>query len=602
MKNDRKNRMLVCLLSLGLLAVGSGCTDNDFDLSKIDSTIGIGGDGFVLPTNSTENIVLDDILDLNNSDFVSIASNGDYIFSKNGDDCTPAHPLIDRVTVAKQSINDGFELEIPVSSFMASARRVKRVAVSEVKAGGKVADFSFNGSVSSDIRDLESAGVASHVRIDVNLNNDLKRCISTFKTLTLTLPPYMRLNVTGYSPSNMKYDAATGKVVFSNVSTSSPIYLTGVIDQLDFKSKSTSASHLTFTAGKDNKDGVVDLKGEIGANVVFDDVNTDNITASSRLVLTANMQMGDITINDATGKFDPEIDLGNLGKVDINDVPDFLSDKDVTINLYNPSITLTVNSDMAVGGKLTGKIIAVGENGNTMASVDVPEMTIKPNHLTRVCICKRNEGIDNSLYDEVKVVPSLSDLLTRIPKSLKFEADAHADATTTAHVELGKEYTIDPSYSVSAPLAFDDNAQIVYRDTLDGWHDDIEDYDLSDGSYIELTSDIVNLMPANLVLTVNAIDTEGNAISADRVEVSVSGTVKGSTDGTTPATTPLTITLKEKQKGAIKDVDGLAFKIEAAAGQGNDCIRGVTINAYKHTLKASNLKVRLVGKVIADFN
>lgn len=596
--------MLVCLLSFSLLGIGSGCTDNDFDLSKIDSTIGIGGDGLVLPTNSTENIVLDDILDLNNSDFVSIASNGDYIFSKNGDDCNPAHPLIDRVTVAKQTINDGFEIEIPVSSFMASARRtnVRRVSVPEVVVGGKVADFSFDGSVSCDIRDLESAGVASHVRIDVNLNNDLKHCISTFKTLTLTLPSYMRLNVTGHSPSNMNYDAATGKVVFSNVSTSSQIYLEGVIDRLDFKAKSTSASHLTFAAGKGGKDGVVDLKGEIDASVVFDNVNTDNITSSSRLVLTANMQMGDITINDATGKFDPEIDLGDLGKVDINDVPDFLSDKDVTINLYNPSVTLVINSDMSIGGKLKGKIIAVGENGNTMASVDVPEMTIKPNHLTRVCICKREDGIDKSQYDEVKVVPNLSDLLTRIPKSLKFEADASADATTTAYVELGKAYTIAPSYSVSAPLAFDDNAQIVYRDTLDGWHDDIADYDLSEGSYIELTSDIVNLMPANLVLTVNAIDTEGNAISADRVEVTVSGTVKGSADGTTPATTPLTITLKEKQKGVIKDVDGLAFKIEAAAGQGNDCIRGVTINAYKHTLKASNLKVRLVGKVIADFN
>ena len=32
MKNDsNKSKMLVCLLSCGLLTLGTGCTDNDFD-------------------------------------------------------------------------------------------------------------------------------------------------------------------------------------------------------------------------------------------------------------------------------------------------------------------------------------------------------------------------------------------------------------------------------------------------------------------------------------------------------------------------------------------------------------------------------------------
>ena len=72
-KGINKSRIVACMLAAGFLAVGSGCTDSDFDLSNIDQTIGIGGDGLQLPTNSTENIVLDDLLDLNNSDFISIA-------------------------------------------------------------------------------------------------------------------------------------------------------------------------------------------------------------------------------------------------------------------------------------------------------------------------------------------------------------------------------------------------------------------------------------------------------------------------------------------------------------------------------------------------
>lgn len=107
MKSDiNKSKMLVCLLSCGMLTLGTGCTDNDFDLSKIDTTIGIGGNELTLPTNSTENIMLDDVLELNNSDLVYVAENGDYMFKKEGDDCAPAHPLVDKVNVSQTNIKN----------------------------------------------------------------------------------------------------------------------------------------------------------------------------------------------------------------------------------------------------------------------------------------------------------------------------------------------------------------------------------------------------------------------------------------------------------------------------------------------------------------
>ena len=55
-------------------------------------------------------------------------------------------------------------------------------------------------------------------------------------------------------------------------------------------------------------------------------------------------------------------------------------------------------------------------------------------------------------------------------------------------------------------------------------------------------------------------------------------------------------------RGALKTVDGLVFRIAAASGKGSEAIVGKTINAYKHTLTARNIKVKLVGKIIADLN
>ena len=122
-KRINNSKIVACMLALGFMAVGSGCTDSDFDLSSIDSTIGLGGDGLQLPACSTEDMLLDDVLDLNNSDFISIADNGDYIFTKDGGDMTPAHPNIDKVEVTKARINNNFKVEIPVSALTQVKRK-----------------------------------------------------------------------------------------------------------------------------------------------------------------------------------------------------------------------------------------------------------------------------------------------------------------------------------------------------------------------------------------------------------------------------------------------------------------------------------------------
>lgn len=611
-KYSKKSMMLICLLSVGFLVVGTGCTDKDFDLSNIDATIGIGGDGLELPVNSTENIVLEDILDLGNSDFVSIADNGDYIFSKDGGDCIPAHPFVERVNIEKADINNSFKLhiDIPSSALAARKRAPRRVKINDVSFEDKVSEFSFSGSAAKEIKKLVTASVSSDVSINVNLTPDLKSCITTFKTLSLTLPSYMIIDITSCSSpaSNYTYDKNTGKITLLNVNTSSPIYIKGIVRTLDFTKKATSANKLVFTAGKNNGNGSIDLNGEIRTGVSFDEVNVGNANTSN-LYLTASMSMGNIVINGAKGCFDPEINLGNLGRVDIGSVPDFLTGDDVKVNLYNPVIALTIDNNVPLAGKISGNIIAADRDGKTLASVHVPEMDIYAHTgdegsstVTRVGICKYPAELDQSKYDEVIGVSNLSDILRTIPNSIRFEADAKVDATKEAEIRLGHEYTIAPHYEVMAPLAFDEGAQIVYRDTLDGWNDDIKDLDFADGAYIELQSDIVNRLPAYLNVSAFAVDVDGNAIPDNRIEVVVSNSVKASEDGNTAVTTPIVITLKEKEKGALKTVDGLSFMIAAAASEDNKSIVGKTINSISQTLTATNIKVRLVGRIIADLN
>ena len=605
MKNDsNKSKMLVCLLSCGLLTLGTGCTDNDFDLSKIDTTIGIGGNGLTLPTNSTENIMLDDFLELKNSDLVSIADNGDYMFHKEGDDCTPAHPNIDKVVVTSQGINNNFKVAVvvPPSALLSGRKLSKRAKkIDLIKAGGKVAEFEYVGNAPKEIEDLTSAGVAAPVTIRVNLSNDLKNFVPKFKELTLQIPSYMHLNITSCSPNSYSYNPKTGKITLTDVSTASNIVIEGMVNMLDFKATPTTNNKLTFVANKKNE-GKVNMKGEIETSISFDEINANVTSIPSDLHLSAVMSMDDITITSAKGKFNPDIDLGNLGNIEINDVPDFLTGDEVNVNLHNPVIELKIGSDIAVTGKVSGTIVATFDNGKPNRSVDIPKMTIKPNANTRICICKHKEGVNATNYDEVVEVPNLSDIFATIPKTIKFNADASADATQEAEVKLGHQYTITPKYNITAPLAFDAGANISYTDSFDGWNEDIEDCEFAEGTYIELTADIENKLPAYLDVNADAIDVDGNKMSQDLIEVKVSNSIAASTDGVQAKTTPIIITLREKKSGMLKKVDGLKYNIKLAAGEGNDAIVGKTINAYHHTITAKNIKVKLVGKIIADFN
>ena len=115
-KLTTNSKLIGCLMGLSIVALGTGCTDSDYDLSSVDSTIGVGGEGLELPTSSTENIILDDVLKLNNSDFVKIAANGDYMFNKDGDEATPSHPYINKIRVEKANVNNNFRLHITLPS------------------------------------------------------------------------------------------------------------------------------------------------------------------------------------------------------------------------------------------------------------------------------------------------------------------------------------------------------------------------------------------------------------------------------------------------------------------------------------------------------
>ncbi len=591
----KKKQMKASLLLAYLLTLGfsvTGCTNDDYDFDQIDATMGFGSGELEIPASSTMNIPLSDILELEEGGSVKIAANGDYLFQLTGSDASSASPMISPIVLRGNSYSNTLTLNAN------SAAKGTRAAGSHLSfVSPKELMFKYNGTDAA-VKSLKSAEVAGEIELKINLTlGGLSSAINKINKATLTLPGYLQIssvngNVNGVPMVN------GSKITVENVSTSRNLQLTIKAKKLDFANQDAYGKVVIGNNGSIKMDGYFDLG--IEANVTG--------VPTSALSIGANVTVNDITLKSATGIFDPEINISSLGDVSVTGVPDFLSEDGVRADLDNPQIILSIKNDMDAAAKVSAKVIST-KNGQNLATVQLPEMnicktTVVP--VTKICICRHNTEELTAQYGAANVyeVSNLATLINQhIPDHVQItDVKTKADLSQEMTIEFGRNYKVVPSYEIYAPLVFAEDAVIEYADDFDGWNDDLDDLELSEGTYVRLTADAQNLVPATLIVEATPLGLEGADIS-NLIEVNVKkGTVKASADGVTAENSPLEIELREKVKGGLQKLDGLSYKVKGKASHDGTTVTGINLNSKKHTLKLENIKVKLVGKVIGNFN
>lgn len=590
-KQMKASLLLVSLLTAGFLV--TGCTNDDYDFDQIDATMGFGGGELEIPASSTMNIPLSDILELEENGSVKIAANGDYLFQLTGTDATTASPQISPIHLTSRSYNH--TITLPTSS-AAKGTRAAGTHLSFVSPKQQM--FIYNGTDAA-VKSLKSAEVNGEIVLNVNLTlGGLSSAITKLDKVTLTLPGYLQIlpQVTGNGNGVSKVNGS--KITVKDVSTSDDLRLTIKAKKLDFANKNDYGKVVFGNNGSITMDGYFDL----GIEAYVTGVPT------SALSIGANVTVNDIYLKSATGIFDPEINISSLGDVSVTGVPDFLSEDGVRADLDNPQIILSIKNDMDAAAKVSAKVIST-KNGQNLATVQLPEMhiyktTVTP--VTKICICRHKTAELTTQYGAANVyeVSNLATLINQhIPDHVQItDVVAKADLSQEMTIEFGHNYKVEPSYEVYAPLAFAEGAVIEYADDFDGWNDDLDELELAEGTYLRLTADAQNLVPATLIVEATPLGVNGADIS-NQIEVNIKqGTVKASADGVTAVTSPLEIELREKVKGALQKLDGLSYKVKGKASHDGTTVTGINLNSEKHTLKLENIKVKLVGKVIGNFN
>ena len=581
--------LLVSLLTLGFSV--TGCTNDDYDFDQIDATMGFGSGELEIPASSTMNIPLSDILELEEGGSVKIAANGDYLFQLTGSDASFASPMISPIVLTGSSYSNTLTLSTH------SAAKGTRTAGTHLSfVSPKELMFKYNGTDAA-VKSLKSAEVDGEIELNVNLTlGGLSSAITKLDKVTLTLPGYLQISQVTRNGKPIEHNGS--KITVEDVSTSSNLELTIKAKKLDFANQDAYGKVVIGNNGSIKMDGYFDLG--IEANITG--------VPTSALSIGANVTVNDITLNSATGIFDPEINITSLGDVAVTGVPDFLSEDGVRADLDNPQIILSIKNDMDAAAKVSAKVIST-KNGQNLATVQLPEMhiyktTVTP--VTKICICRHKTAELTAQYGAANVyeVSNLATLINKhIPDHVQItDVVAKADLSQEMTIEFGNNYKVEPSYEVYAPLAFAEGAVIEYADDFDGWNDDLDELELAEGTYLRLTADAQNQVPATLIVEATPLGVDGTDIS-NQIEVNIKqGTVKASADGVKAVTSPLEIELREKVKGALQKLDGLSYKVKGKASHDGTTVTGINLNSEKHTLKLENIKVKLVGKVIGNFN
>ena len=184
--------------------------------------------------------------------------------------------------------------------------------------------------------DLQEVDIDGTVSLSLSFNNNLQAFLPRFTSVDVLFPQYMTLK-------NVSRGTVVGnKIVFGSIPTNEVLTVTAEVASLTF--------------GKGDADNVIKVDGDkviINGNVKLVATYPDLVKGVGDITdmqINGTTHITDIDIVSATGRFNPSIDLDDLGDVKITNVPDFLDDPEVNISIHDPQITLNVNSNMDIDG------------------------------------------------------------------------------------------------------------------------------------------------------------------------------------------------------------------------------------------------------------
>ena len=608
-------RHLIHFIQLTLLLTGISlffsCVDNHYDLDKVDSTIGVGGDDFsLLGNNSTNGIPLEDIFEVANSTFVHIAENGDYTLTGTNSSPFVMSTKLDPISISS-SISKEKEIVIDLKDFSdkenkTRARKVKK----EVTIERTVATLEYETTnIPEEIDELSYVNTDANMHMRMTFNENIIQVLKKLAEVKITMPTFIEVESVVFEGEPYSLDENNSITLRDIVPPAK-----GYVDlNITLKGmnvlKKDKNNYIIFEKGKR-----LYAKGEvvISGTVKLEDVNVFYLKEPYIFSAMCTANISDTKITGCIGKFNINYDRDQLGRLIINRYPYFLDDPDVRLKLYDPHINLNYTNDLPIDGLVTGRLVATDRFRNQFASMDVPPFVMKGQGSGVISL--RRIPAESHGDTTVVAIPNITDIINILPCKVELlDVKIRNSSTEPTTLKFGHEYSSTSHYELRNSLALAEGAQIVHNDTLKQLHDWVKDLRFMEiyengksriDGYVQMDADVENKVPAYITVTAYGMDDKGDSISTERLHFTVDKVVPASKDGVTPTECHITIVGKATDNDVFKTLDQIKFHMIGSANDenGQNPVTGIPINAYKQTIRLKNVVIKKHGKIIGDFN
>lgn len=621
-----KQFLFVGVLCAGSAFLTTACVDNSYDLSEdLDLTMGLGSNGLSVPMGNVEKIYLNDILSVDES--VKLDAANQYYLVEDG--TTNFDFTIDKVTTKVDNPTLRTEAGKPALPFNTVCEILGAAGVSSITLPAVPQVFSgeAEGTQSMDfsVTDISSAIKAIHsvsftpLKVSLSLewfksNAALKFDLKELKDVEITLPSI--LHVVDGSVSEGWTLTEGNKLVAHSVAfngANMKEIVSFMIDQAQLKDRS-EIKNGELTIYPENLH--ITMKG--GADFVS--TGSFTMTSNDYMDVRLHIKVGtpgannktNVYVTRAKGVFDPLINP-DVESIDIaSELPDFLQDPEVRVNVSNPTLKFNVypknNVQIPADVDFYATLHSIKDGQDQVSPVEFPKYTRLYKNTSNVIYFHQ----DAAPYDptgletdapgkkvQTKKVDNISSLINVLPDRIEVDlgangADKHIRVVGENEVALGQKYSQAVDYTIYVPFEFKNGVTIVYTDETDGMNEDLKDY-AADG--IQISAEAENTIPLDLKATISAYDMYENLIPGIQFE-EVDVKAGGGTDATA-VTTALTIKATLTDPNLLKKLDKLEFKINAASEATSNATHKLVSTQY---VQLKNVKLKLVGQIVADFN
>ena len=571
-----------------LMAGLSACIDERYDLDKdIDYTISVGGD-LSVPASSTEDITLKNLLDMEENSMVQADGDGFYsmvkanvkqqtdvkidsiLFNDEMFDSQEEISFLEFPEKMIQMLPDDEQIEAPIRNISTSASLEKTDITEELLA--------IDNAVTELPMDLEYRFLE---------NNDIQRLFLR-KGYEIRFPEYITISASEETDVSLfEVDDRSVRMKQDMEIGTDGLTIPIMIRMLDF-TKMPEGSGFRYPSYMKIDFDIVST-GQ--AYFYKKDFPADRKRWNIHFARIPRLKTGKIL--NCKVKVAPDIDM-EVEPIWFDNVPDFLSDEEVVVDMYDPKMYMTVTNTAPVDVSVNATIYSHRKDGS-VTSIEVGDRhgmpILIPKSVENYVICFHKQDSEIADADQSIQLTDIDILMGKMPEYISVGNIESEVPDQYYYVRPGRTYSVTTESRIEAPLAFCENTNIVYKETLDGWHEDLDKYEIQAAT---VTMEAENRIPLDIELEVEPIDVDGNRIEG--IAVAVDKSIQAGSQEQS-AVTSIKIDLTS-QEGLMRNLDGLVLRANATVPADRQAQQ---LNENQ-TLTLSDIRIMIKGGIKIDLN